>query len=123
MAGAAVIGIIAISAYKLTKKSVGKDKLLWAVYLVLAAVTVITESEVAWLFWPAASAVWFWRAPPNGCAGQVNALAATPLPAASGVLSTIDWPLLSQIGVFFAKAGAFVFGSGTAIVPFSTAAW
>ena len=30
----------------------------------------------------------------------------------------IDWPLLSQIGVFFAKAGAFVFGSGLAIVPF-----
>src|SRR5579885_3493015 len=48
--GAAVIGIIAISAYKLTKKSVGKDKLLWLIYLVLVAVTVITESEVAWLF-------------------------------------------------------------------------
>ncbi|MDF6936577.1 chromate efflux transporter, partial [Escherichia coli] len=31
--GAAVIGIIAISAHKLTTKSVGKDKLLWAVYL------------------------------------------------------------------------------------------
>jgi chromate transporter len=45
-----VIGIIAISAYKLTKKSVGNDKLLWFIYLVLVAVTVITESEVAWLF-------------------------------------------------------------------------
>src|SRR6478752_4613479 len=29
--GAAVIGIIAISAYKLTKRNVGKDKLLWAI--------------------------------------------------------------------------------------------
>ncbi|AOY99662.1 chromate transporter [Cupriavidus sp. USMAHM13] len=117
--GAAVIGIIAISAYKLTKKSVGKDKLLWAVYLVLAAVTVITESEVAWLFLAGGVLVWFWRAPPKWLRqGKVNALAATPLPAASGVLSTIDWPLLSQIGVFFAKAGAFVFGSGLAIVPF-----
>jgi chromate transporter len=28
--GACVIGIIAISAYKLTTKSIGKDKLLWA---------------------------------------------------------------------------------------------
>jgi len=48
--GAAVIGIIAMSAKKLTEKSVGKDKLLWALYLLLAIVTVVTESEVAWLF-------------------------------------------------------------------------
>uniref|UniRef100_UPI003F493E25 chromate transporter n=1 Tax=Cupriavidus yeoncheonensis TaxID=1462994 RepID=UPI003F493E25 len=117
--GAAVIGIIAISAYKLTNKSVGKDKLLWFVYLVLAAVTVITESEVAWLFLAGGVLVWFWRAPPKWLRqGKMNALAATPLPAASGMLSTLDWPLLSQIGVFFAKAGAFVFGSGLAIVPF-----
>lgn len=117
--GAAVIGIIAISAHKLTTKSVGKDKLLWAIYLVLAAVTVITESEVAWLFLAAGVLVWFWRAPPKWVRqGRINAMAAAPIPAASGMLSMIDWPLLSQIGVFFAKAGAFVFGSGLAIVPF-----
>lgn len=117
--GAAVIGIIAISAYKLTRKSVGKDKLLWFIYLVLVAVTVITESEVAWLFLAAGVLVWFWRAPPKWLRqGRLNAMAATPLPAASGMLSTVDWPLLSQIGLFFAKAGAFVFGSGLAIVPF-----
>jgi chromate transporter len=117
--GAAVIGIIAISAYKLTTKSVGKDKLLWFVYLVLAGVTVVTESEVAWLFLAGGVLVWFWRAPPKWLRqGRMNALAATPIPAASGLLSMIDWPLLSQIGVFFAKAGAFVFGSGLAIVPF-----
>src|SRR5436190_3395600 len=39
--GACVIGIVAISAYKLTTKSIGKDKLLWAIYLISAAVTVI----------------------------------------------------------------------------------
>src|SRR3954449_6568780 len=48
--GAAVIGIIAISAYKLTTKSIGKDKLLWAIYAVAVAVTIITESEIVWLF-------------------------------------------------------------------------
>jgi len=42
--GAAVIGIIAISAYKLTIKSIGRDWLLWAIYLVAAAVTIVTES-------------------------------------------------------------------------------
>jgi chromate transporter len=48
----------------------------------------------------------------------VNAVAAASLPAASGIVAGFDWPLLAQIGVFFAKAGAFVFGSGLAIVPF-----
>lgn len=117
--GAAVIGIIAISAYKLTAKSVGKDKLLWLVYLVLATVTVVTESEVAWLFLAGGVLVWLWRAPPKWLRqGGLNAVAAAPIPAAGGILGTIDWPLLTQIGVFFAKAGAFVFGSGLAIVPF-----
>ncbi len=117
--GAAVIGIIAISAHKLTTKSVGKDKLLWAIYLLLAAVTVITESEVAWLFLAAGVLVWFWRAPPRWLRqGRANAIAVAPVAAASGVLGSIDWPLLSQLGAFFAKAGAFVFGSGLAIVPF-----
>src|SRR6266700_3616432 len=87
--GAAVIGIIAISAYKLTTKTVGTDRLLWAFYLVAAVVTVVTESEIVWLF-----------------------------PTAGGVASVIDWPLLSQIALFFGEAGAFVFGSGLAIVPF-----
>src|SRR3954462_4682702 len=41
--GAAVIGIIALSAYKLTTKSIGKDWLLWAIYLVAAGVTIVTE--------------------------------------------------------------------------------
>lgn len=117
--GAAVIGIIAISAHKLTVKTIGKDKLLWAIYLVLAAVTVITESEIAWLFIAGGVAVWLLRAPPKwlGKAG-LHAVAAAQLPAATTVGASLDWPLLTQIGVFFAKAGAFVFGSGLAIVPF-----
>jgi chromate transporter len=45
--GAVVIGIIAISAQKLTAKNIGKDKLLWAIYLLLAGVTFVTESEIA----------------------------------------------------------------------------
>lgn len=120
--GAAVIGIIAISAQKLTVKSVGKDKLLWAIYLTLAAATVITESEIAWLFLAAGIMVWLWRAPPKRWFGG-GMTAALPVNAAdaphiSGWLSSLDLSLLTQIGLFFAKAGAFVFGSGLAIVPF-----
>lgn len=117
--GAAVIGIIAISAHKLTTKSVGKDQLLWAIYLTLLAVTVITESEIAWLFVAAGVLGWFWRAPPKWLGkGSLNAVATAQVPAASNLLAGLDLSLLSQIGLFFTKAGAFVFGSGLAIVPF-----
>jgi chromate transporter len=117
--GAAVIGIIAMSAYKLTKRSVGKDKLLWAIYGVAAAITVITESEIAWLFILAGFVVLAVRAPPRWLRrGGMNALLAAQAPVGAGIASTVDWSLLTQIGLFFAKAGAFVFGSGLAIVPF-----
>lgn len=117
--GAAVIGIIVMSAKKLTEKSIGKDRLLWAIYLVLAAVTIATESEIAWLFIAAGLLVWVWRAPPKWLQrGNANGLAVTQLPVLSSLYATADMPLLWQIAAFFAKAGAFVFGSGLAIVPF-----
>ena len=117
--GAAVVGIIAMSAYKLTTKTVGTDKLLWAIYLTLAVVTFVTESEIAWLFIAAGIIGWLKRVPPKWLhKGSVHALATAHLPAMSGVLSGLDLPLLGQIGLFFTKAGAFVFGSGLAIVPF-----
>ena len=116
---AAVIGIIAMSAKKLTQKSIGKDKLLWAIYLLLAVVTVVTESEVAWLFLAAGVLVWLMRAPPAWLNKKsLNAAALAQLPLAGSVVGGLDLSLLAQIGVFFAKAGAFVFGSGLAIVPF-----
>src|SRR5215207_2036915 len=48
--GAAVIGIIANSAYKLTRKSNKSDWLLWTIYLIVLAVTVVSEREIIWLF-------------------------------------------------------------------------
>jgi chromate transporter len=117
--GAAVVGIIAMSAYKLTTKTVGKDKLLWTIFLTLAIVTFVTESEIAWLFIAGGMTGWLLRAPPKWLhKGGINAIAAGNLPAVSGLVSGLDWPLLAQIGAFFTKAGAFVFGSGLAIVPF-----
>ena len=116
--GAAVIGIIALSAYKLTSRSIGKDKLLWPIFLVSAAVTVITKSEEVWLFLGAGILVWLWRAPPAWLTRKsgLNSLAAPLL--GMFALNTIDWTKLKQIGLYFAYAGSFVFGSGLAIVPF-----
>src|SRR5713226_1962666 len=48
--GAAVIGIIARSAFKLTKLTLGKDKLLWGIFTVLAISTAWTSKEIIWLF-------------------------------------------------------------------------
>jgi chromate transporter len=122
--GAAVIGIIALSAYKLTTKSIGKDKLLWAIYLVAAVVTIVTESEIVWIFLISGLVVWLVKAPPRFLARSGNAPmlawlpAANLLPAACALGASTDWSVLTRIGLFFAEAGAFVFGSGLAIVPF-----
>ena len=118
--GAAVIGIIAMSAKKLTEKSIGKDRLLWAIYLLLAAVTIITETESALLFLAAGVLVWLVRCPPKAFLGGrtmlgVAAIPVAVVPFASGMVTN---ETLGQLAWFFTKAGAFVFGSGLAIVPF-----
>lgn len=118
--GASVIGIIAMSAWKLTSKNIGKDKLLWAIFAVSATVTVVTKTELVWLFLGSGLLVWLLRAPPEWwkrlSRGQING-AAAPL-AALFAVDALDWHKLGQIGAYFAYAGSFVFGSGLAIVPF-----
>ena len=117
--GAAVIGIIAICAWKLTTKNIGKDKLLWAIFAVSAALTVATKSESVWLFLGAGTLVWLLRAPPKRWTSSgLNSIAASAPIAMLVAASAIDWPRLVEIGAFFAYAGSFVFGSGLAIVPF-----
>jgi chromate transporter len=116
--GAAVIGIIANSAYKLTRKSIGRDWLLAAVYLTTLIITVITESEIIWVFLGGGLLVWLVRTPPRLPWGRsaVGSFA-LPLAAMSGI-PVAEGHTLWQVFGFFAKAGAFVFGSGLAIVPF-----
>lgn len=112
--GASVIGIIALSSYKLTTKSIGKDKLLWGIFIILAATTYYYEQEIIWLILVAGVCVWFIKSPPNFLSSTGNVL--FPIVLQIQAIDT-DSKLL-QIAWFFAKAGAFVFGSGLAIVPF-----
>src|ERR671923_569706 len=56
--GASVIGIIAHSAYKLTTRTIGRDPLLWSIFLVTAALTIVTQSEQVLLFLAAGVLVW-----------------------------------------------------------------
>ena len=86
--GAAVIGIIAISSYKLTKKTIGKDYLLWGIFILLAVTTFITETEIISLVVAAGVLVWFVKAPPKFLK-SVNSffpVSLTLLPAVRNVL-------------------------------------
>jgi chromate transporter len=115
--GAAVIAIIGRSAYKLVRMTVGKDRLLMALFALSAFITAWTESELVWVFFLCGVIALFVNAPPRFSRRTVSVLVPWPVlvgglhgPAVDGML----W----KIFLYFAEAGAFVFGSGLAIVPF-----
>jgi chromate transporter len=113
--GAAVIGIIAISSYKLTKKTIGKEWILWIIFFVLAATTFLTESENIWLILAAGFIVWLYKSSAFKKKPQILFL----FPVLLQIPGSISYnQKLAGIWWFFLKAGAFVFGSGLAIVPF-----
>jgi chromate transporter len=112
--GAAVVAIIARSAWKLARMTLAKDALLWGIAIVNGVVTAWTESEIVALFLASGVLALMIRGRPTT---TTTASFVPPLflsgiagPASGKTLWTITW--------FFAKAGAFVFGSGLAIVPF-----
>ena len=119
--GAAVIAIIAHQATNLTRRTLGRDRLLAAIFLIIATVTVATESENGLLILAAGVLVWLVRARPRRLRlprpGRGLAALLVPLPAAV-TAPAADPGVLWQIAGFFGQAGAFVFGSGLAIVPF-----
>jgi chromate transporter len=113
--GASVIGIMSISAHKLATKNIGQDKLLWAIFAAMASVTIATQSEMAGLFLACGVLVWVVRCKPRFGSGNMGSV--LPLGFAGFALAG-EGNVLVQIALFFTKAGAFVFGSGLAIVPF-----
>jgi chromate transporter len=115
--GAAVIAIVVRSAWKLMKLSLKRDRLLWGIFLVTCGVTAVTESEIFWLFLGAGVLALLVRAPPKIRPGPTAAAALLPAWLFTGLGGPAPDTLLRILG-FFAAAGAFVFGSGLAIVPF-----
>jgi chromate transporter len=115
--GASVIGIIARSTFKLTRLTLGSSVLLWIIATVMAITTAWTEREIAWLFvlagLVAVAVVVPW------CNSRPSATSITPvLFAVAAPSAATQAASLPTIFWFFVKAGAFVFGSGLAIVPF-----
>lgn len=117
--GAAVIAIIARSAYKLVRSTLKKDFLLWVIFAALAITTAWKESEIVWLFLLCGLIAMLIKVPPRLHA-RPGAMAAfvgfgNLVTGAHGVATAAT---LGTLFLFFLKAGAFVFGSGLAIVPF-----
>src|SRR5215203_109758 len=119
---AAVIGIIAIAASKLARKVNGRDPLLWAIFGVLFVVTAVAQAELAEFFLLAGILVLLIKAPPLWLRTRLPYFAVSPLvlvlPLTVLAAAATQTDVLLQILLFFTKAGAFVFGSGLAIVPF-----
>jgi chromate transporter len=125
--GATVIAIIAIAAYKLARGTNKCNPLLWSIFVVLTAVTVWSQSELAEFFILAGLVVLVFQAWPGWKPGILMTLSATVLGVAVWMLEA--WlaqagtggntgNILTEVLLFFTKAGAFVFGSGLAIIPF-----
>ena len=117
--GAAVIAIIVRSAIKLVRTTVGKDWLLWMIFAALAIATAWTKSEIVWLFVLCGFIAMLIKAPP------ALPMRATPMillgsmnPLLAGIHGVAAAATVGALFLFFLKAGAFVFGSSLAIVPF-----
>ena len=125
--GATVIAIIAIAAYKLARSTNKRDPLLWSIFTLLTVVTVWAQAELAEFFIITGMIALFFRAWPGWERGFLMGLGAAILTLAIWLLefwlrqagtTTDSGDVLAQILLFFTKAGAFVFGSGLAIIPF-----
>jgi chromate transporter len=117
--GAAVIAIITRSAYKLIRSTLKNDWLLWALFTALAVTTAWKESEIVWLFLLCGLVSMFIKAPPRFAHSHRAAPAFIGLEKLfTGAVGTATAATVGTLFLFFLKAGAFVFGSGLAIVPF-----
>ena len=116
--GASVIAVIIIAAYKLARSTNKRDPLQWTIFCVLMAVTIFAEAEIAWLFILAGLLAIVARARPNWHRMHCWVLYFLPLLQPATVPAGPASGSLLQILLFFIKSGAFVFGSGLAIVPF-----
>jgi chromate transporter len=115
--GAAVSSIIVRSAWKLIQKTLGSDYLLWVLFSALAITTVWKQAEVVWLFVLSGFVAMLLKAPSNLHARPVETALLAP-GLLTGILGTASVGTVASVFLFFLKAGAFVFGSGLAIVPF-----
>ncbi len=113
--GPVIIAIVFLSAFRLARTTVGKDKRLWLIFGIIAIITIFERSEIALLFLVSGLFGILLYSPPQLKKSPPKANGLFLLPVIS---ITMTLPLLLNLGAFFVMAGAFTFGSGLAIVPF-----
>jgi chromate transporter len=113
--GPAVIAIVAISAVRLARKTVGKEWAMWVIFGLVAIITIFLRAEIAILFVIAGLIGMFLYSPPNSWKRLSRKTPGMLIPF---IATGVTLPILLQLGTFFVIAGAFTFGSGLAIVPF-----
>jgi chromate transporter len=117
--GAAVIAIIVRSAIKLVRTTVGKDWLLWTIFAALAITTAWMKSEIVWLFVLCGFITMLLKASPRLPTRATSLILLGSMnPLFTGIHGVAATDTVGALFLFFLKAGAFVFGSGLAIVPF-----
>lgn len=115
--GASVIAIIGNSAWRLVRRTVGRDQLLWGIVAFNAAVTAWTQRELVWLIFLSGLVVLAWRELPRLGRATAAVLAIPPW-LLTGIHGEAQGRDVLTILTYFVKGGAVVFGSGLAIVPF-----
>ncbi len=116
--GPVIIAIVALSAVRLARTTVGTDRRMWVIFAVVALITVVARAEIALLFVIAGLIGIILYHPPKNWQHPGNIISSLlGIQTAPGI-STLSAPVLLGLGAFFIKAGAFTFGSGLAIVPF-----
>ncbi|HEY0139878.1 MAG TPA: chromate transporter [Thermoanaerobaculia bacterium] len=119
--GAAVIAIILRSAYKLVRLTLGRERLLWAIFLANAISTAVLEAEVISLILGCGVATLLVQVGKRRGTAALSIAPPLALVLSSGTAAVSAGTGAATSGSlfwFFVKAGAFVFGSGLAIVPF-----
>lgn len=115
IAGPAVVAVIVNSSYSLFKKTSKEDRFTILIWIISAIYTAFYEEESVLLFMISGLALALIRK----YSIKSNFLSLSLLPIlffASEVKANSE--VLTKIAIYFTKAGAFVFGSGLAIVPF-----
>ena len=125
----AVMAVIAVAAVKLARLTDKRDPKLWAITVAIGVVTGVTGAEVALLFIAAGLVMillealpHFRRRPRRGGSDPAQPPRAFTMPGGGASFKILTGlatgGTLAALGLFFLKAGAFIFGSGLAIVPF-----
>ncbi len=114
----AIMAIIAIAAVKLGRLTNKADLRLWTISAIILIITAATGAEIALLFIAAGLLMVVWDAPPRFLRRPKLASFVVPLLAPGLVAGAASSNTLRDLFLFFLKAGAFIFGSGLAIVPF-----